>query len=329
MNEFEKILRAIAKRILNLTDAQVDSILYEDAEKTKLKASAVADLLKKDEERISAADAELKRVEKEKLDEGYNKGKKESLGVLENTLKDKYGVKESSKLGAELVEEIVTARVAAASKKGEITEELIKSTDFYLKESKEWDKKFTDLKTENETKLKEFENANKEKLTLESVRKKAIELFKGLNPILSEDAAKSERQIEQFVKEVLSGKKFKIEGEGEDMTITILDEKGAPKKDSHGHLVKFEDSIKNTATDLYDFKAAEDRDAPNNDTDKDKPKPGDKKDNKDKKWTGQVPKTQDEYLKVVAELEKKGDNEGMTLLTKAVEQAGVIKFNKS
>jgi len=217
---------------------------------------------------------------------------------------------------------------AAASKKGEITEELIKSSDFYLKESKEWDKKFTDLKTENETKLKEFENANKEKTTLESVRKKAIELFKGLNPILSEDSAKSERQIEQFVKEVLSGKKFKIEGEGEDMTITILDEKGAPKKDSHGHLVKFEDSIKNTATDLYDFKAAEDRDAPNNDTDKDKPKPGDKKDNKDKKWTGQVPKTQEEYLKVAAELDKKGDNEGIKLLSTAVEQAGVIKFNK-
>jgi hypothetical protein len=78
------------------------------------------------------------------------------------------------------------------------------------------------------------------------------------NPILSQDSARAENQINTFVDGVIAKNKLS-ERDGK---FILIDQDGNDLLDSHGHRVAFDDSIKTEATSLFDFMASKPKSPP-------------------------------------------------------------------
>jgi len=127
-----------------------------------------------------------------------------------------------------------------------------------------------------EAKLAEREAHYAKQGMFAKVRDKAIAELRNLRPILPEDAHKAQRWEDKFIDE------FKpFDYQEQDDTFVIMKD-GKPLQDSHGYTKSFADHVKETASDFFDFRAAEDRSSS-----------GLKQTND--KQTAKVPKNDDEY----------------------------------
>lgn len=225
----------------------------------KLSNDQVADLLKKtDEEQeteILALDAA--RVQswtdrsKEQFNNGHKKGTGEALTAKEKAWREKYGITDAL-TGDDLIEAIVNTAIEKAGKTGgkvEITEDVIRKHPVYLKMESKFKEDLKNATDEWQGKLTEAEKAFNKKSTFGTVRSKALDLLEGLNPVLSPDKKKAQRQKDDFIRD-LEGYEYSITEDGK---ILILEKDGNPKQDAHGHTVSFEDFAKNLASERYDF----------------------------------------------------------------------------
>lgn len=168
---------------------------------------------------------------------------KEILEIKEKELAEKYGVDKTSDI-VSLVENIITKQVGENSTK-EITKEdalnheVVKAAIAKLKKERD------DLKTsiqERETK------AQREQL-MQKVREQAKTTLLGLNPVLSKDEAKKQKQINLFLSQ-FEGLDYEVK---EDGSIVVL-ENGKPKQDTDYNDI----TVSKLAQDLNLFDISED-----------------------------------------------------------------------
>ena len=254
MDEQEVMLNAFSK-YFNKTDDELLEMLYDKGEDDALVLKeGVADMLiDLDTKRIERIRKEASESATKKFDDFAKKTKKDVMTKLESELKQKYGV-ESDKTGVELVEEIT----ASLSVGGGITEDNIKTNPIYLKLEREIKEGFKGELEEKERVFNEFKDNVERNAKLGDVKKKAREVFLGLSPVLSVDAAKAERQTQEFLNR-LNGHDFIIDGD------TIMIKRGDGRlEDGHGNPVSFESFVKGEAEQLYDFNVQKQRTSPGN-----------------------------------------------------------------
>lgn len=259
----QKILNGFLSKTLKI-DSEAMAGLYNGAgELISLDAPAA-----KDAERIS----KLKEDSKSQ----YSRGLKEGAEKIEKAAKSKYEI-ETDLIGVELIEHIVNEKIAEVKPgDNDITKHpdylrLKTESDKLLKaKDKEWEKKFADRESELA-----------KQATFSKVKERALAELENLKPILPEDAKKAQRWKEKFIEE------FKQFEYAEQDGNYIIMKDGKPVQDSHGYTKSFVDHVKETASDFFDFKKAEDRSNAGNKPPADPNKPF------------IAPKTQDEYVQMM------------------------------
>lgn len=241
-----------------MNDVEVKKLNGFFSKTLKMEAEDMASLYNEAGELVSltaAEKADTSRVAKlkEDNDSQYKRGQKEVASKLEAKLKDKYDI-ESELTGVELIDHILSEEVKKVKGNGEdITAhpEFVKfklETDKALKaKDKEWQKK-----------MDEQEVAHTKQLVFSKVKDRAFAELDNLRPILPEDSRKAQKWREKFIEEF---KNFEYQ-EQDGKFIIIKD--GKPLQDSHGYTKSFEDHVKETASDFFEFQTAEQRSSAGN-----------------------------------------------------------------
>jgi len=222
---------------------------------------------------------------------------KEILEIKEKELAEKYGVSKTSDL-ITLVDNIVTEQVGKNS-----TKEITKEDALNHPEVKAAISKFKSERDELKNSIKQAEQKAVRDALMGKVRAKAKETLLGLNPVLSKDEAKKQKQINLFLSQ-FDSLDYQVK---EDGSILVL-ENGKPRQDADYNDITVSKLV--NELNLFDL---------SNDT--------------GKKPTAQPPKGGDpvthnfskedlttNFSKKVRELGSKGDLQGVKNLQKAREQ---------
>lgn len=288
MSKEKELLSAFLSKTLNLDESGVASLYNEDG--TELKSGALETLLKHDVERVGKLKPDTKKI----FDDGYKKAQSEALTKIEKDFQDKTGFK-SDKKGVELFIEYS----AQKHEGGEITEDAIKKHPLYINTVEKLSSEKEAAVQSVQGEFDKFKSELKNKETFSSVASKAMDLFNGLKPILSSDAAKAKHQMEDFVSK-LKGYEYEIQG---DKVIVLKD--GKVLEDDHGNRIPFDKIVKETANKYYDFHVTDPKSSPGNG------KAG--SEGATPKLEIVVPKTEQEYAAAIADT------------TKTLEERGAIK----
>lgn len=179
--------------------------------------------------------------------DGYAKAKKEVLSDFEKQLKETFEI-ESEKTGLDLITEILTAKTSEAGKKGQLTDDDVKKHPIYQAAEKAFKKQLADKETEYKTKLSEVESAAKKAQTFSSVKDNALAILEGLNPIYAKNPKVATTIKNQFLNE-LQGFDFERQADGS----WLVTKDGKVVEDGHGHSKSFEDIIKETSENYFEF----------------------------------------------------------------------------
>jgi hypothetical protein len=285
----KEILSAFLSKTLNLDETGVASLYNEDG--SELKSDALETLLKLDVDRVG----KLKPDTKKFFDDGYKKAEGEIRTKVEKEFTERTGFK-SDKKGVELFIEYAAQKQGG----GEITEDVVKKHPVFINAIEKLSSEKDAAVQAEQEKFNKFQSELKNKETFSSVASKAMDLFNGLKPILSSDAAKAKHQMEDFVSK-LKGYEYDIQG---DKVIVLKD--GKVLEDEHGNRIPFEKIVKETANKYYDFHVTDPKSAPGNG------KAGEEGGEK-KKVEIVVPKSEQEYAAAIADS------------TKSLEERGAIK----
>jgi hypothetical protein len=254
----KKLILGVLGTLFKMSEVEVAELLKTDDPEKLDETKALELIISKDKERIDT----IKNDQKKKFDDGYKKGQSESLSKLEKQLRDKYSIEDDLQ-GEELVEAILAAKTVELQKqsgKKDYTEDEIKKLPVFIKLEKDLRKAVDDAKTEGESKLKQVQDEYTQKELFGNIKGLALTHFRKKNPILSEDAAKAENQINFGLINHLQGYKYQKEGKD----YIILKPDGNRLEDAHGHPMTLEQLVDSVATTNFDFKAADDRSSAGN-----------------------------------------------------------------
>lgn len=240
--EYQKILTGLLSKAYKLDDGTIGEILNAENADEKSVISKILEL-------------DTQRVEKLKtsggkdgtFQDGYAKAKKEVLSDFEKQLKETFEI-ESEKTGLDLITEILTAKTSEAGKKGQLTDDDVKKHPIYQAAEKAFKKQLADKETEYKTKLTEVESAAKKAQTFSSVKDNALAILEGLNPIYAKNPKVATTIKNQFLNE-LQGFEFERQADGS----WLVTKDGKVVEDGHGHSKSFEDIIKETSENYFEF----------------------------------------------------------------------------
>ena len=201
----------------------------------------------------------VKKLKAENADQ-YKRGVKEGALKIERAVKEKYAA-DSDLEGVELIDFIITDKITEA--KGS-TEDITKHPEF-LKHQHEWEKQLKAKDKELQAKIEEKEREFNKKAVLSKIEKRALDVLDQMRPILPEDAKKAQRWKDKYLEEFRT---FDYQEKDGDF---IMLKDGEPVKDSHGHMVTFDDFARDTAGGYFDFQAADNRSSSGNKTSQNKP----------------------------------------------------------
>jgi hypothetical protein len=203
-------------------------------------------------------DADRARVDKLKLDSKsqYAKGKAEALTALEKSMREQYQ-SDSDLKGLELIEEIITAKVAEA-KPGKLTDDDWEKHPKFAQLKRQHEKALTDQEAKLKAELEGKEREWGKRSVLAKVKERVLTEFESMRPVLPQDAKKAANLKQVFMKE-FEAMDYQLADDG---TVTVLDGEGKPLQNSHGHLIKFSEMVKEKAESYFDFYRAEDRGSP-------------------------------------------------------------------
>ena len=237
--EIQKILTGVLAKTLNLGDGEIAELI-KDGEGVK-ESDVIQKILDLDVQRVEKIKTSVDG--KEKFQEGYKKGKEESLSKLEKQIKEKYGI-QSEKLGVELVEEIITEN----SKPVETDEETVKRSKTY----QDLETRLKgELKTQKETYEQQIADINSQtqrEKTLSVANKKALDIFAGLEPVLPTSKQVADNQIGWFLKSM-----EEYDFDVQDDRIVVMKD-GKVVQDGHGNSRTFDDIVKEKAGKFFEFK---------------------------------------------------------------------------
>jgi len=275
MSKFKAIITGLLTVALQTVPEELAELLEKSDENEVDEKEFLKVFREKDKERVG-------NLKKTAHDDGFKKAEKKVKTEVETALKEKFSV-DSDKQGEELFDEILeTASKKDGGKGKPLTDDDVKKHPLYLgleNQMKGVEKK---VKEEYETKIQDLQKQHSREKVVGTVSKKAMEIFEGLNPVLSGDAAKAANQKKAFAERFTSHDWEEANGE-----FFAIGKDGKREEDEHGHAITLSKMVKSTAETLYDFKAASDRSSPGeNDKDKGKSKTA---------YTGKLPKTQVEF----------------------------------
>lgn len=281
MENIKELLTGVLSETLNIDENGVASLFNEDG---TIKDTAKQTILDWDAIRVK----ELKSSEKKTaFDDGYKKANSEVLAKFENDFKTKTGFK-SEKKGMDLILDYATQK---QSTEGGLTEDAVKKHPLYLSLQEEKESAVKEALTQGEEKLNQFQTELKKKDTFNAVAKKALEIFHSAKPILSSDPIKAKKQEELFIKEL---KAFDYEIQDGERIVILKD--GKVLENKQGFAFKFDDLVKNTANEYFDFQAAGNKQNAGNG--------GGQGGNKAGTFNFEVPKNDEEYAKAVTDTSK-------------------------
>lgn len=245
--DHKKILTGLLSRAYKMEEGRISEIL-EKADESEV----LLDLLNEDRDRVSKLTPKAGEDGPSKFKEGYSKAKKEERAAFEKELKEQYGI-ESDLQGKELIEHIVQAKTAEATKdkKGTMTEDEIKVSPVYRSLEKSLAKQLADKETEWKTKLEDAEKTFAKKEVFGSFKDEALKELANLKPILSKDEKRARNQRESFAKELLAEGLEIVKEDGD----FLLLKDGKRLDDGHGHPVKWADYVRDRASEFFDFEA--------------------------------------------------------------------------
>lgn len=245
----------------------------------------------------------------EDFDQGHQKATLEILNKRDEEIKEKYGIK-SKKKGAELLDEVIAAKVPDPKNPDSIPADVVKKHPAYLERERELSTQVKEAKDETATKVKEVQDSYAQKESFTKVGNTFLDRFRGMNPVLPEDKEKAARQEARLLKELeASDLVFQLQ-DGQDPLILERAEDGTTKRkeDGHGNPIKFDDFVRNTADNFgFEFRAGEPRSTPggNQNTNTPPVTPG------ARKYVGKLPETEKEYVAIATNssipLEQRGE----------------------
>lgn len=206
-------------------------------------AEAKAAIAKLDTDRIAKIQ---EGVDNLTFQDGFKKGKKETMTEHEKAVREAYGLTESTAVGLDLINEAVAAKAGEAGAK---TDDQIKGSTVYQQLEQKMKTELAKQKTDFETKLTEKDNNYQRETTFGSVAKKARDIRNGLNPIISENATIAETHDTDFVNE-LKGYEYKPSGE-----TYLVYKDGKLQQDQHGNTLDFDAFVQSVAGKRYQFAA--------------------------------------------------------------------------
>ena len=237
----QKKLNGFLSKTLKMDDEELASLYNEAGELTSLTAAEKAD---------TSRVAKLK----EENDSQYKRGQKEVATKFETKLKEKYGVS-SDETGVDLVDLILTTELEKVKGKGD---EDITAHPEYLKLKSESDRMLKAKDKEWQKKIDDLELKHTRESMFSKVKERAFAELDNLRPILPEDAKKAQKWKEKYIEDFRSCDFTEQDG----MIVVLKD--GKPLQDSHGYNKSFADLVKETASEIFDFRTADDRTSPGN-----------------------------------------------------------------
>lgn len=271
MEKLKLILAGLLTTVYKMSDEQVAALVEKaDGEDFDVQAE-LGTLLDADKSRINS-------LKTDSFNDGHKKGKSESLKDLEKQVRAEFDISDESIKGLDLIKE-VHAKDREAGKKG-LTDDDVKKHQAYIALQKKLDDAQKEVETKVTTAVQEAETKFNRERVLQSAKSKALEVFEGLNPVLPSDPQRAAKQKEMFLREIEA---YEFDT-AEDKSL-IVKKDGKALADDHGNLVDFDSLVKNTASSLFDFKQSKDRGSEGNKT--------------TASGTVRVPKTEDEYTKIV------------------------------
>ena len=285
--EEKDLILSVAETVLGLDKSKAEAELYNAD--GKLKDDAATVIANTNKERV----AKFKAEQTAKFDDGYKKAQKEVLTDFESKLKEKHGLK-TEKSGLELIDELI----GKSRTDYKVTDDDVKKHALYI----EAESKLKNLPV-LEGKVKEFE----QKLTEVEMEKRfavvlseANVIFDEMKPILptNEVAAKNQRRVfEQAIKAI----KYEIQKMQSGKTdIVLLAEDGKTRlEDEHGNRIKFGDKVKEIVSSLYDLPASDDKSSAGDPNKRKKQTDG-------KEFNLTKPKSDQEYIKMLSDIEAEG-----------------------
>lgn len=295
MEKLRELVVAYIAKTQGKTPEEVSSLLFKknEADQTEVLVDGAIDaLLNLDKGRMQAVTQKFDTEKKELYDKGYNKAKAEELGKFEKQLREKYQITED-KIGVELVDAIL-AKQATGNNTGEPTEDQIKRSKVYLDTLAKLKQEKDDVeKTWNE-KFSAREKALQKEAAFKTVSEQALTLLDGLKPIFP-DETKSKEWKDVFLSR-LNDFDFEVKEDGKTIVVLKKDNDGNTKAflDEHGHPVSFDSIVKEKAGSLFSFQQGESRSGAGNNN-------GGGSGAGKGAYTGPVPKTEQEYMKLISE----------------------------
>ncbi|HCC71256.1 MAG TPA: hypothetical protein DEQ09_08920 [Bacteroidales bacterium] len=235
------ILIGVLTKTLNKSEQEVTELLYQgEGENIELRKTIMDDILALDSKRV----ANIKKntpVDKERLDNEYKRGQKETLDKFEKSVREKYS-SESEKKGVELIDEIISSKQKASK----LTDDEVKKHPLYVDLEKD-----RVTKDEHERVIKEYDDYKK-KIEREnkfvSIKERARLKLQEMKPIISDNALVAKTREEDFLRkfEIYD---YQVDGDN----ILVLKSDGTRLEDGHGNPLPFNNLIENIAANNYDF----------------------------------------------------------------------------
>lgn len=210
-------------------------------------SEALTAIIEADKERVSG-------LTTKKFQDGYKKGKSESLKDHEKGLREKYQIADELQ-GEALIDKIIAEKVTAATKEAgggkpkELTEDDVKRHKVYQDALAAARTQMEAKEAEWKSKLDEQQKAFTKQQTFGSVKEKALNLLNPEKFVLPTDAQIAANQKSWFLRD-LEGYEYEKQ---DDRTIVLKD--GKVVEDGHGHPVAYDDFINSRAAAFFEKKA--------------------------------------------------------------------------
>lgn len=274
----QKIITAFLGKTLNMPTEKVAELFKKNGEEEELQPEALDALLKEDALRVKT----FKDENQTHFENGQKKATKEFGTNRDKEIKTKYGI-DSDKIGLDLVEEILTKKLAAET----LDAEKVKSHPEYLKLEKDADKKAKDIEAALNKKFEDREKELAAEKTFTNVLSDADKHLAVIKPILPKDAERAKNQ-----KKLLEGDLKGFTYQDIDGQRVVFKPDGKRLEDLHGKPISFEELVKQTAAKYWDFETGESRQGSGADNDGNN---GNNSGGAKNKWAGEVPKNDDEF----------------------------------
>lgn len=246
----DEILRGLATSAYKLDDKGVAELQESEG---SYKDDALTILLSKDAERITA----LQTAHGNALTEKFNEGRRTTMEKLEKDLRAKYGYKDATKQGQDLIDAIV-AEAQEKAGNGSIDDKVKSHKDFLALQGElaKVPKSIEDAVAA--ARLEERAVFEKAAITATVMEEGGI-LFDKLGVNLPDDATVAANLRHDFLVKLRTGNFQVIKKDGTTTIVPMSEDGKEALKDAHGHAVTFEQLGKAIAGKYFTFKASEDK----------------------------------------------------------------------